>query len=130
MSHRLKILQGSASNIMRVALSMLVALVLPPLLVHRMSPAEYGAWVLILQCSAYVSLLDLSLQTAIGKFVAEYDALGDRTASSRILSSSFAILCVSALFGARQSASSVGGCRKFFTRCRLLSPAICALASW
>lgn len=100
MSHRLKILQGSASNMMRVALSMLVALVLPPLLVHRMSPAEYGAWVLILQCSAYVSLLDLSLQTAIGKFVAEYDALGDRTASSRILSSSFAILCVSALVGA------------------------------
>lgn len=79
---------------------MLVALVLPPLLVHRLAPAEYSAWVLILQCSAYINLLDLGLQTAIGKFVAEYDAADDRTASSRILSNSFAILCISAFVGA------------------------------
>src|SRR5882757_7966384 len=100
MSHKRKILQGSASNMLRVLLSGLVALVLPPFLVHRMSPAEYSAWVLILQLSAYISLLDLGLQTAIGKFVAEYDAIGDLVASARILSSSFAILCLAALFGA------------------------------
>jgi O-antigen/teichoic acid export membrane protein len=84
----------------KITLTMLVALVLPPLLVHRMAPAEYSAWVLILQCSAYVNLLDLGLQTAVGKFVAEYDAAGDRIASSRILSSSFVILCISAFVGA------------------------------
>jgi len=100
MSHKRRILQGSASNMARIVVSMLVALVLPPLLVHRFAPAEYSAWVLILQCSAYVNLLDLGLQTAIGKFVAEYDALGGRTVSSQILSSSFAILCVSAMIGA------------------------------
>ncbi len=93
-----KILQGSASNIGRVVLSMVVALVLPPLLVHRMEPAEYAAWVLILQCSAYISLLDFGLQTAVAKFVAEYDALDDRAMSGRILSSSVAILCISALW--------------------------------
>ena len=38
MSHKRKILQGSASNMARVILSMLIALVLPPILVHRMSP--------------------------------------------------------------------------------------------
>jgi len=100
MSHKRKILQGSASNVAKVVLSMLIALVLPPLLVHRMVPAEYGVWVLILQCSAYINLLDLGLQTAIGKFVAEYDAIGDRLGSSRILSNSFAILCASAFVGA------------------------------
>lgn len=100
MSHTRKVLKGSASNLARVILSMLIALVLPPLLVHRMPPAEYGAWVLILQCSSYVNLLDLGLQTAIGKFVAEHDAAGDRLSSSRVLSSAFAILCVSALVGA------------------------------
>jgi O-antigen/teichoic acid export membrane protein len=78
---------------------MVVALVLPPLLVHRMEPAEYGAWILILQSSAYINLLDFGLQTAVAKFVAEYDAIDDRATSSRILSSSFAILCISALFG-------------------------------
>jgi O-antigen/teichoic acid export membrane protein len=65
-----------------------------------MAPVEYSAWVLILQCSAYINLLDLGMQTAVGKFVAEYEAVGDRTASSRVLSNSFVILCMSALVGA------------------------------
>lgn len=78
---------------------MIVAMVLPPLLVHRMATAEYGAWVLILQTSAYINLLDLGLQTAIAKFVAQYDAAGDRTSSGRILSTSFAILSASAVIG-------------------------------
>ena len=97
MSHKRKVLQGSASNIVRVLLSMLVSLVLPPFLVHRMVPAEYSAWVLILQLSAYVALLDFGLQTAIGKFVAEYDASGNREASHGIVSTSFTILAVSAM---------------------------------
>lgn len=81
----------------RVLLSMLVSLVLPPFLVHRLSAAEYSAWVLILQLSAYVSLLDFGLQTAIGKFVAEHDATGDGEASHHLVSTSFTILATAAL---------------------------------
>ena len=82
-----KILQGSASNIARVVLSMVVALVLPPLLVHRMEPAEYGAWVLILQCSAYVNLLDFGLQTAVAKYVASttHSTIAQRAAAFLVL---------------------------------------------
>ena len=90
-------MQGSASNIVRVLLSMLVSLVLPPFLVHRLSAAEYSAWVLILQLGAYAGLLDLGLQTAIGKFVAEHDAAGDREANHHIVSTSFTILSIAAL---------------------------------
>jgi O-antigen/teichoic acid export membrane protein len=99
MSHKRRVLQGSASNLVRMLLSMLVSLVLPPLLVHRMTPPEYGAWVLILQLSGYVNMLDLGLQTAIGKFVAEYDAKGDREASHHLISTSFTILTVAAAIG-------------------------------
>jgi O-antigen/teichoic acid export membrane protein len=83
----------------RVLLSMLVSLVLPPFLVHRMTPAEYSAWVLILQMSAYVNLLDFGLQTAIGKFVAEHDASGDRDANRSLVSTSFTILAGTAAIG-------------------------------
>jgi O-antigen/teichoic acid export membrane protein len=100
MSHRRKILKGSVSNVLRIIISMAIAMVLPPLLVHRLQPAEYGAWVLILQCSGYITLLDFGLQTAVGKFVAEYDAVNDRQSSSRVLSSSFLILLISGLIGA------------------------------
>ncbi len=99
MSHKRKVLQGSASNIIRVLLSVLVSLVLPPFLVHRLSTPEYGAWVLILQLSAYVNLLDLGLQTAIGKFVAEHDATGNHNANHRLVSTSFAILTIASLVG-------------------------------
>ncbi len=83
----------------RLLLSMLVSLVLPPFLVHRMSTAEYSAWVLILQLSAYVNFLDLGLQTAISKFVAEYDAQADTDGIRRILSSAFTLLSFGAVLG-------------------------------
>ncbi len=95
-----KVLQGSASNLVRMLLSMLVSLVLPPFLIHRMSAAEYSAWVLILQLSAYVNFLDLGLQTAISKFVAEYLATGDRDGSRRVVSTAFTLLAIGAALGA------------------------------
>jgi O-antigen/teichoic acid export membrane protein len=97
MSRKRKVLQGSASNLVRLVLSMLVSLVLPPFLVRRMDHPEYSAWVLILQLSAYVNLLDLGTQTAIGKFVAEFDASGDKEASHGLVSTSFTILAGAAL---------------------------------
>jgi len=96
MSRKRKVLQGSASNLIRVLLSMLVSLVLPPFLVRHMAASEYSAWVLILQLSAYVNLLDFGLQTAIGKYVAEYDAVGYRDASHSLVSTSFTLLALAA----------------------------------
>ena len=87
-----KLLQGSASNVLRLLLSILLATVLPPLLTRHLSKPEYSAWVLILQLSTYISLLDLGLQTVIAKSVAEYHALGDEQANHRLLSSSFSLL--------------------------------------
>jgi O-antigen/teichoic acid export membrane protein len=114
MSHKRKVLQGSASNLVRVLLSMLVSLVLPPFLVHRMAPVEYSAWVLILQLSAYVNMLDFGLQTAIGKYVAEYDASGDREASHHLLSTSFTILAVAAAVACVAIAVMVWGVPQLF----------------
>ena len=114
MSNKRKVLQGSASNIVRVLLSLLVSLVLPPFLVRRMAPAEYSAWVLILQLSTYVSLLDFGLQTAVGKFVAEYDATGDKAASHAVVSTSFTILAGAAVIGCAALGGMVWSVPKLF----------------
>jgi O-antigen/teichoic acid export membrane protein len=87
-----KVLQGSASNVTRLALSVLVATVLPPVLVHHLSQAEYSAWVLILQLSTYITLLDLGLQTVVSKMIAENHAKGDQQANHQLLSTSFQVL--------------------------------------
>ena len=99
MSSTRKFLQGSASNVLRLLLSVLVATVLPPILVHHLSEAEYSAWVLILQLSTYINLLDLGLQTIISKMIAENHARGDSEANHRLLSTSFSVLAGTAGFG-------------------------------
>lgn len=66
-----------AASLVRTIAVSLVALVLPAYLTHRLPVATYSAWVLILQLAAYVSYLDLGIQTGVSKFVAEFDARGD-----------------------------------------------------
>ena len=89
-----KVLKGSAANLIRLLLSVVMATALPPLLVRHLSQAEYSAWILILQLGTYVNLLDLGLQTVIAKLVAEYHAAGDHRAGHRLLSSSVTILAM------------------------------------
>ena len=82
--------RNAAIGLVRVAVSSLVALVLPAYLTHRLPVATYGAWVLILQLSAYVSFLDLGIQTGVSKFVSEYEARGDEAGAGRYASAGFA----------------------------------------
>jgi O-antigen/teichoic acid export membrane protein len=99
-SYTRRVLQGSASNVARLLFSMLVGVFIPPFLVRHLSQAQYGAWTLILQLSAYINLLDLGLQTAVSKFVAEYHAIGDRDANHRLVSTSLTAFILTAPIGA------------------------------
>jgi O-antigen/teichoic acid export membrane protein len=98
-SRRKKVLQGSLSNLLRLVLSIAFSLYLPHFLVHHMGPAEYSAWVVILQLAAYINYLEFGIQTAVSKFVAEYDARGDRNELHRTVSSAFLLLVVGGSIG-------------------------------
>jgi O-antigen/teichoic acid export membrane protein len=111
-----RILQGSASNLIRVVLGMLISLVLPHFLVHHMGTAEYSAWVLILQLAAYVNFLDLGLQTAIGKFVAEYHAAGNLSAMRKTMSTAFTVMVGAGIVGALAIAGMVWQVPRLFTQ--------------
>ena len=98
-SRRKKVLQGSLSNLLRLVLSLAFSLYLPHFLVHHMEPAEYSAWVLILQLAAYINYLEFGIQTAVSKFVAEFDARGDRNELHRTVSSAFLLLVAGGAIG-------------------------------
>jgi O-antigen/teichoic acid export membrane protein len=98
-STKKKILQGSAANLLQVVLSFGISLIVPPFLVHHMQQAEYSAWVLILQISAYINYLEVGLQTAIGKYVAEYNAAGDAQSCARVAGTAFSLLSIGAALG-------------------------------
>jgi len=87
------------ASLARFAVVSLAALVLPAYLTHHLPVKTYAAWILILQLGAYVSYLDLGIQTGVSKFVAEYDARGDRVGAGRHASAGFALMTLAAILG-------------------------------
>jgi len=87
------------ASLVRVAAVALVALVLPAYLTHHLPVTTYAAWVLILQLGAYVSYLDLGIQTGVSKFVAEYDARGDNVGAGRYASAGLILMILAGILG-------------------------------
>ncbi len=93
------VFRNIVASLARVLAVSLVALVLPAFLTHHLPVTTYAAWVLILQLGAYVSYLDLGIQTGVSKFVAEYDARGDNAGASRHASAGLALMLLTGLLG-------------------------------
>jgi O-antigen/teichoic acid export membrane protein len=94
-----RLVRNAAANLVRMASFGLVAIVLPMVLVRHLPPASYNAWILILQLGAYVNFLDLGVQTALSKYVAEYDAAGDRKGCARVTANGLVLLLITAAIG-------------------------------
>jgi O-antigen/teichoic acid export membrane protein len=89
--------KNAFANLCRGGAAALVALLLPPFLTRILSKDAYGTWLLILQLSTYVSLLDFGIQTAVGRFVAHHNELGEFQERDGIVSTALAILIGSGL---------------------------------
>ncbi|MGB7601984.1 MAG: polysaccharide biosynthesis C-terminal domain-containing protein [Candidatus Sulfotelmatobacter sp.] len=87
------------ASLARVAAVTLVALVLPAYLTHRLPVTTYAAWVLILQLAAYVSYLDLGIQTGVSKFVAEFEARGDEARAGSYASAGLMLMILAGTLG-------------------------------
>jgi O-antigen/teichoic acid export membrane protein len=96
-SHRFG--KNAAANVTRLGITTLVALLLPAYLTHELPVQIYGAWVLILQLGAYVGYLDLGVQTAISKYIAEYEARNDIAGCGRCASTGLVIMLVASAAG-------------------------------
>jgi O-antigen/teichoic acid export membrane protein len=83
---------NSAANATRLAITSLVSIFLPAYLTHHLAQRTYGAWVLILQLSAYVGYLDFGVQTAVSKYIAEYETRHDAAGCGRCASAGLAIM--------------------------------------
>jgi O-antigen/teichoic acid export membrane protein len=98
-SFRGRFVRNIIASLVRVAAVSLAAVFLPAFLTHHLPVATYAAWVLILQLGAYVSYLDLGIQTGISKFVAEFEAKGDRAEAGRHASAGLGLMILTGLVG-------------------------------
>jgi O-antigen/teichoic acid export membrane protein len=90
---------NSAANLTRLAVTSLVSIFLPAYLTHHLPVKTYGAWVLILQLSAYVGYLDFGVQTAVSKYIAEHEAKRDYAECGRYASVGLAITLAASILG-------------------------------
>src|SRR6202167_4072617 len=93
------IANNSLANVIRLAATSLVSILLPAYLTHRLPVKTYAAWVLILQLSAYVGYLDFGVQTAVSKYIAEYEAKRDTAGCNRCASVGLVIMLVACALG-------------------------------
>jgi O-antigen/teichoic acid export membrane protein len=94
-----RFMRNAAASVGRLAVTTLVALVLPAYLTHKLPVKTYSAWVLILQMSAYVGYLDFGVQSGVSKFVAEYEAKGDADGANQRASAGLAIMLITSVIG-------------------------------
>jgi O-antigen/teichoic acid export membrane protein len=87
------------ASLARVGALTLVSLILPAYLAHHLTVTAYAAWVLILQLGAYVSYFDIGIQTAISKFVAEYEATNDHSRAGQHATAGFFLMILAGIFG-------------------------------
>jgi O-antigen/teichoic acid export membrane protein len=91
--------RNAGVSVARIFVNSLIALVLPAYLTKHLPLKTYAAWVLIIQVSSYVSLMDFGVQAAIAKFVAEYEAKGDDVGSGRSASTGAVIMAAAGFLG-------------------------------
>jgi O-antigen/teichoic acid export membrane protein len=91
-SARSKIIKNGFANIARGSTGALVTILMPPFLTRLLTQDAYGTWLLVLQLSAYVNVLDFGIQTAVGRFVAHSNERQDTKHRDSIISTSLAIL--------------------------------------
>ncbi len=96
---RRRFIKNAVFNVSRGGAGAVVAILLPPVLVRHLAPETYAVWVLILQMVAYLSYLDLGLQTAVGRYIAFANAKKDTEVRDGIFSTALAGLIIAGLGG-------------------------------
>jgi len=93
------VLENASANLLRLAASGIVGLLLPPFLVRILPTETYSTWALVLQVTAYLSILDFGIQTAVARFVAHADELNDAEQRDGIVSTAFFLLTFASALG-------------------------------
>ncbi len=90
------------SNWAGFVVSMLIAFFMSPFIVHKLGNVYYGVWVIMMQFTGYLNILDLGVRSSVVKYIAEYHAQDEKAQINRIVSAAISMYAVIGLlaFGA------------------------------
>lgn len=90
-------------NAVGVGIGFVTSMLLTPVMIHSLGLKGYGVWVLITSfsiASGYLSILDLGIQSAVVKFVAEYHVRGQQRELDQVISAGLYLFCALGALGA------------------------------
>jgi O-antigen/teichoic acid export membrane protein len=77
---------GAVFGLVNVFFSLSSRLLLIPIILHYLNPAEFGLYQLIGSLVGYLALVDFGISDTLGRFIARYQALNDRVGKDNIFS--------------------------------------------
>src|SRR5712672_3456575 len=80
MSETKNLFRNTAAQSLPIATTSLFGLILAPIMLSRFGLAQFGVWAVTGALAQYARLLDLGITNSLSRFVALYDAEGDRRA--------------------------------------------------
>jgi O-antigen/teichoic acid export membrane protein len=94
-----RIASNAIANVFRLFAFGVVAVLLPAYLARHLPRDIYNTWVLVIQMGAYVGFLEIGIQTAVSKFIAEHHAAEDLKESSKVLTNAALMLAAAGAAG-------------------------------
>ncbi len=92
-STKTRIIRGVAVGWIAQACGLMVTFITTPIVIHGLGDAKYGIWSIVMSLTGYYGLADLGLGKATAKYLAQYDAVGDRETVQRILGTTIRTYC-------------------------------------
>ena len=93
---RLQVAINAGSNAGVMVIKVIVVFLVTPIIVHRLGDSRFGIWLFISSITAYLTVGDFGVKSAIIRFVARYDGLRDDDGINRVINTSSAILACAA----------------------------------
>ncbi|MBC8393735.1 MAG: oligosaccharide flippase family protein [Deltaproteobacteria bacterium] len=92
-----KLFRNTIVGWVEMAILLLSALVIPPILITRLGKEGYGVWALAGQVTAYLAVLDLGVSSSVGRFVAKYSVVKDSANLARTINSAILLFLASSI---------------------------------
>jgi O-antigen/teichoic acid export membrane protein len=97
MNIKVQAFKNLSSNWFGVVLTLLVGVFLSPFILHKLGDDAFGLWILIFSITGYYGIFDFGIRSSIVKYVAEFEAVGDRDRLIRVVNVSLLVYSCVAL---------------------------------
>ena len=77
--------------------NLVIAFVMSPFIVHSLGNTYYGIWVIMMQLTGYLGILELGVSSSVVKYVAEYQGTGKTDKLNETVSAALSIYAIAGL---------------------------------